>query len=386
MSSKTDARAPEKDAKADTTDDKPAAPDKQGWWLKRFLKKHHRKLWWFHSAYALFLGTVVMMVAAKGFDYARWLALMLVALWALIMIFFRVHGEGRAQKEKVHQQGTKTAKIRFYVMTYFLKNLYQTMLFFLLPFYWKTTSFDHPNIAFIITLSTCAFLSTMDIVFDNFLMRFRAASSVYYGITLFAAFNLAIPALFPNTPTLTTMLFAAGATVVMFWTMHVPFKAMVKPAMIVAFLACLGAGVGGVYAARKGIPPVPMHLADGAVGPKRVCDLEKTDCAGDDGRLALKVTELHKSLVESMYAVSNVRVPGGVGDVLIHVWRHQGAEVQRLDGEEETQSEMTDKTTVRLSSTLSRDQIPEDPTGDWSVDVETGDGQLVGRTRFTVIE
>ena len=47
---------------------------------------------------------------------------------------------------------TPKTRVRFYVMTYALKNLYQGMLFFLLPFYWKSTTLDAANGWFVILL------------------------------------------------------------------------------------------------------------------------------------------------------------------------------------------------------------------------------------------
>ena len=357
-------------ASSETTD------DKQGWWLKRFLRKHHRKLWWIHSVYALLLGVMVMVFAQKGFTYAQWLAPMLIGLWALLLVFFRIHGQGKAQKQRVHDDGSKASKLRFYVMTYFLKNLYQAMLFFLLPFYWKSTTFDHANMTFVIVLAVCAFLSTMDVVFDNLLMRFRALSSVYYGITLFAGLNLAVPSLFPDISVLSKTLAAASLTVVMFWATHVSWAAFKQRVMLIWFLLSLGLGLGGTYLARNGIPPVPLSLADAAVGPELL----------DDGRLAMRVTELHVSRVDEMYAVTDVLSPGGRGDSLHHVWRKDGEVVTELAEGNRTTVTLLPSGLVRLSSQLQPGEIPAERVGMWSIDVETAGGQLVGRHHVKVIE
>jgi hypothetical protein len=82
--------------------------------------------------------------------------------------------------------------------------------------------------------------------------------------------------------------------------------------------------------------------------------------------------------------VTDVVVPGGKGDRLRHVWRQQGREVHRSD--EETSRIAGPKGVVRLRSSLSGDDLPADRLGDWSVDVETEDNQLVGRTEFRVLE
>jgi hypothetical protein len=116
--------------------------------LKRFAKirgffaKHGHLLWWLHSAYAMTFGAIVVSYASKGYDNARWMVVLLGLGWLVLVLFFRLFGTGRGQKDKI--KDTKT-KLRFYVMTLALKNLYQSMLFFLLPFYYKSATFDSPT-------------------------------------------------------------------------------------------------------------------------------------------------------------------------------------------------------------------------------------------------
>jgi hypothetical protein len=71
------------------------------------------------------------------------------------------------------------------------------------------------------------------------------------------------------------------------------------------------------------------------------------------------------------------------------VWRHDGNEVHRAT-ESTTRGaaagESTEKGTIRLRSALTDRQLPALLVGSWSVDVETQDGQLVGRVSFTVAD
>jgi len=340
--------------------------------LKAFMRQHGRKLWWLHSAYALGLGISVVAFAQKRFDHARWLAISIGAAWLLVVLFFRVFGSGRAQGS-LEGAGTKV-KLRFFAMTYALKNLYQGMLFFLLPFYWKSTTFWTPNSWFVVLLGVCAFLSTLDIVFDRVVFRFRALASVFHGVALFGCLNLVVPALFPDTRTLYSLLIATGISVLGFWTIHVSLAMLKDKRWIALFFASAAAALGGVYAARTAIPPVPMYLSRGAVGPMTL----------PDGRLAMIVHELHPSVITQLKAITDIVVPGGKGDRLVHVWRHDGNEVHRAM---ETTSKVDGPAgTVRLSSGLSGRELPKQLVGQWAIDVETQDGQLVGRVSFIVAE
>jgi hypothetical protein len=340
--------------------------------VRSFTKKHGRKLWWIHSTYALGLGITVVTVAQKGFDHARWLAVSVVAAWLLVVVFFRVHGSGR---EQAHIAGsTAKVKLGFFAMTYALKNLYQGMLFFLLPFYWKSTTFGSLNTWFVLLLGACALLSTFDIVFDRVVIRFRALASVFHAVALFGCLNLVVPALFPNTRTLVSLLTAAGVSTIAFWSIHVRASTLRDRRWLATAIASVGLSLGIVYAARGAIPPVPMYLAHGAVGPIVL----------PDGRLGMEVSELHPSVIDKLIAITDVVVPGGKGDRLYHAWRHDGREVQRsLEGTSRVDGP---KGTVRLRSALTGRELPPNLVGSWCVDVETEDGQLVGRVAFTVAD
>src|SRR4029077_15212240 len=176
----------------------------------------------------------------------------------------RLFGPGRQQKQ-LHTAGAK-GRLPFFAMTYALKNLYQGMLFFLLPFYWKSTTLDGADVWFVGLLGVCAVLSPLDIGFDRVLMRWRWMASAFHGITLFGCLNLVIPALFPDTRTLWSLLAAAAVTVLGFWTLHVTGRVLRKKAYIAIFVASLGLGVGAAYGARAAIPPVPMYVSSAAVG------------------------------------------------------------------------------------------------------------------------
>jgi len=351
--------------------------------VRGVLRKHGRKLWWLHSAYALGLGISVVVFAQKGFDHARWLAISLGAAWLLVVLFFRLFGSGRQQRD-LPFAATKV-KVRFFAMTYALKNLYQGMLFFLLPFYFKSTSFHSANVWFVLLLGTCALLSTLDIVFDRVVFRFRALASVFHAVALFGCLNLVVPALVPDTRTLVSLEIATAIAVVGFWTIHVDLGMLRDRRWIAAFVLSLGGAVGLAYAGRSAIPLVPMYLAHGAVGPIVL----------PDGRLGMEVSVLHSSVIDRLIAITDVVVPGGKGDRLLHVWRHDGHEVHRasestsrVQQEQERVQETAgeDRGSVRLRSQLTGGQLPARLVGSWSIDVETQDGQLVGRVGFTVAD
>lgn len=335
---------------------------------RTLLRKHARKLWWLHSAYALGLGASVVAFAQKGFDHARWLAVSIGAAWLLVVLVFRLFGSGRAQR--VEGRG----RLGFFAMTYALKNLYQGMLFFLLPFYWKSTTLGSANTWFVVLLGACALLSTLDVVLDRVVFRFRALASVFHAVALFGCLNLVVPALFPETRAVVSLVVASAIATIGFFTIHLDGSTLYDRRSLL-LLALAAASVSSVtYAARGLVPAVPTYVAHGAVGPIVL----------PDGRLGMEVRTLHPSVVDKLIAITDIVAPGGKGDRLVHVWRHDGHEVQRAT---ETTSRVDGpQGSIRLRSSMTGRQLPPSLLGSWTVDVETQDGQLVGRVAFDVAE
>ncbi len=72
----------------------------------------------------------------------------------------------------------------------------------------------------------------------------------------------------------------------------------------------------------------------------------------------MEVKKLHPSVIQELIAVTDVVAPGGNGDRLRHVWRHQGLEVHRSS--EETTRVEAPKGVVRLQSSLNGKDLPAD--------------------------
>jgi hypothetical protein len=333
--------------------------------VREWIKAHSRLLWWVHSFYALAVGLGVLLFAGQGFEHARVLSVSVAAAWLLVVLFFRFRTPHSVVSPK--PQG-----LAFFAVTYVLKNLYQGMLFFLLPFYFKSATGDSANFVIVCVLGAFALLSTLDVVFDRVLMRFPILGSLFHGFTLFACLNLVVPALLPDTRTLTSECVAGALAVLSFITIHVRRSWTNKPAFFVAVPVAMALGAFGVYQVRGFLPPVPMHLSHAAVGPS----------VREDGALTMEVTALDARSLQRMVAVTDVVLPAGKGDRFVHVWRLNDHVVQTVD---ELSRVPGAQGGVRLRSMLYNIPKAKSSNGKWSVDVETADGQLIGRTRFDVI-
>jgi hypothetical protein len=340
--------------------------------LRAVLKRYERVLWWLHTAWALCLGTFVATFAQKGFEQARMLLLSLVGAWVLVVFFFRLFGTGAQQD---FATAWPDARRRFFVVTYLMKNLFQGMLFFLLPFYWRSSSVEAGTAGPLVLLAVSALLSTLDLVFDRVLLRFKVVASLFFAVTAFGCIAVVVPALAPEAPSLVSLLVASGLSLVTFVLFHVPLATLARPVAAGAFVSFVFFGVLGAYAARRVIPPVPCFVKSGGVGLSQRSDgtlgVEVRVLRLDD-RGALPMSEL--------YAVTDVAVATR-GDRFRHVWR-RGEKV--FESTFASVESPRDQRVVRVATRLLTSELGVEPFGNYAVDVETEDGQVVGRVRFDV--
>ncbi len=340
--------------------------------VRAFLDKHHAKLWWLHSFYALGLGVLVMFFAQKGYDHSRWLFGGVVGLWLVLVAFYRAFGE----RPEPPAEGTAVRqKVGFFVMTYVMKNLYQGMLFFLLPFYFRSTTFGSPNQYFFFVLALAAVLATLDIVFDRFLMKYRWASATYFFIALFAALNLALPTLLPDLgprPTLMLAMFLGTAGYV---SLHLRSVTFGFRRLRNATILLSGAAVGLSLVVGPVIPPVPYYILEGSgIGPSLV----------EPRRLSSVLTSIDASALGDLVALTAVLAPGASAEGFRHVWRKNGEEFTSMLAERGEHSDTPN--TAYLRSQLRRSELPTRATGHWTVDVVATDGRVVGRVGLDVLE
>ena len=343
------------------SDDKPAKPSGK---IQGFLENHGNLLWWAHSLWAMTFGVLVMTYGAKDYRFARWTLTLLIPLWLIMVVFYRLFGDGQVGDRKLSRFG-------FVAMTYGLKNMYQTMLFFLLPFYWKSTTFGSQNQWFIAVLAFCALLATLDIVFDRVLMRWRVISAAYFTVTLFAALNLGLPAVFPVLTAGSAFGIAAATAVLVMALSLVPWRRLREAHFVRPLLGIMAAAGVALWLLKPFVPPVPHYIVNSEVGLGKLIG----------HRPAIRVTGVHISRLEDLRATTTVFAPGESGDGLIHRWVHNGDEIQRsIAGV--VRSGNQDR--IQLTSHMKKEDMGDDPTGAWVIEVLTDGDRLIGRLPFDV--
>ena len=155
------------------------------------LKRIFRKIWWLHSGVALSFGLGVMLFARAGLAHADKVLIALFVSWLLLFVALRFI-TGPANRREQEGIGRKGIRV---VTNYIIKQFYQQMFFFLTPLYASsaTWSFASWNWWLAPLLLICAVLSTMDLVFDHFVMERRWLASAMYGLAMFSLLNVLLP-------------------------------------------------------------------------------------------------------------------------------------------------------------------------------------------------
>jgi len=145
-------------------------------------ERHGRTFWIAHSLWALAQGCAVAVLAEERPDFAAWVLGLLAFVWLSTLFFCR--SEFPAARPQ---------SLRVGVASYATRVFYQETLFFLLPFYARSTTLTSPNLAFTLALAGLAALACLDLTFDRWLRRSPAFAASYFFAVAYAALQLLLP-------------------------------------------------------------------------------------------------------------------------------------------------------------------------------------------------
>jgi hypothetical protein len=212
-------------------------------------RRYSRLFWSLHSAWALLTGGLVLVLAHNRYGFLPWVVLFLTLTWASTLFFSRF-AVGRESPTLRLAQG---------FVSYLTRVMYQETLFFLLPFYFYSTTFPSRNSGYVVALAGLAVLSCFDILFDRLLRTRRPFAVGFFAIVTYSALQFFLPLVFHvqihNGAYLAAALsFFASLPVAYSWR---ELKQGRRLALIVLALAV---AVGILKTGRSLMPPVPLRL------------------------------------------------------------------------------------------------------------------------------
>jgi hypothetical protein len=206
--------------------------------------------WAVHSAWALFTGGVVLVLAHNRYGFLPWVVLFLTLTWASTLFFSRF------------AIGRDSAKLRFAhgFVSYLTRVMYQETLFFLLPFYFYSTTFPSWNSGYVVALALLAVLSCFDMVFDPLLRTRRPFAVGFFAVVTYSALQLFVPLVLHvqihnGAYIAAAIAFAASLPVAYSWR---ELRQARRLALIAVALALV---IGALKVGRALLPPVPLRLS-----------------------------------------------------------------------------------------------------------------------------
>lgn len=320
-----------------------------------WLQLHKERLWWLHSFYALILGIAFMWLGKRNFSYLRLVVFHISFIWLSSLFLPKLLNDPRLP-------APWAPRLRLLV-NFFNKNLYQQMLFFVLPIYCASATLVSRNIAFVLLVGLSATLSTLDVIYDRHLSAKRGLTATFFAFNLFALINAMLPILWSVGNTLTTRVSAVLACLG-FLSLYYPMS----QSKIRRRALALGTGVlilGLAELGRPYIPPAPLRLANVEFG---------TEFDRDSLRVISPLTGLPPNQPLRLYGVTAIKAPLGLTERVRHRWYENGKLIfvssfyNMVGGREEG---------FRLWTSFSVKTLAPDTK--LRLDLETEGGQLIGR-------
>lgn len=303
-----------------------------------------------------------LLVEREQEKFAQMLALLMLVSWLWLTL------------EKLLQRSVSSwfgVKLPQPAVSFATQLVHQESLFFVIPFFFVTATWNSGQMVFTSLLIAGALVSIIDPIYYRWLAARRWLYFIFHGVTLFAVLLTALPIIF-QLPTPKSYLLSLVVAILL--TFPGVIRALAynwwKRGLIALVLISIVGGIG-IYV-RTWIPPATLRLTEVAI----------TDRIDNEARApenAYKIVTVEQ-LREGLYAYTAIRAPRGLNERIYHVWRLNGREVDRIaldinGGREAGYRAWTHKL-----------NFPPYPKGRWQIQVITEADQLIGVLRFQVVD
>lgn len=258
------------------------------------------------------------------------------------------------------------------VLRYATQLIHQESLFFVLPFFFITTTWNSGQLLFSGLLASAALISIIDPLYYRWLAPKRWLFLAYHTLALFAVLLTALPIIFQLTTAQSYPLALAAAVLLSFPSLFsiITVQRWWRGVLLIGLTLAIGAGG---WLARAWVPPATLWLTEVAV----------TSTFDNQSRApgtSLKEVSLAQLRSQGLFAYTAINAPRGLNERIYHVWRREGGAVERIaldihGGRKEGYRAWTHK-----------QNFPTDAIGRWQVQVITEAGQMIGVLRFRVVE
>ncbi|KGU82364.1 DUF5924 family protein [Pseudomonas mediterranea] len=256
------------------------------------------------------------------------------------------------------------------LLRYATQMIHQESLFFVLPFFLITTTWNSSQLIFTGLLGASGLISITDPLYYKWLAPRRWAFLALHTLTLFAALLTALPIIMHLTTDQSFKLALGIAMLLSFPSLASIFPIRTVRNALAILCITLGIGAAG-WVLRSWVPPATLWMTEVAISTQ----LE--DRTPGDSFKEVSAAQIRGN---GLYAYTAINAPRGLDERIYHVWQFNGREVDRIaldihGGRKEGYRAWTHK-----------QNFPDKPAGKWQVRVLTENGQMIGVLRFSVTE
>nr|WP_249679710.1 DUF5924 family protein [Pseudomonas sp. PIA16] len=313
------------------------------------------------GGFASGIGSFIMV--DRQASLASWIAVIMLVSWVWLMLENTfTQWFSRAFKRNIPEG----------LLRYATQMIHQESLFFVLPFFYITTTWNSGQLVFTGILTVAGLISIIDPLYYKWVAPRRWLFMTMHTLTLFAAMLTALPIILHLTTAESFKLALGTAMLLSFPSLATsfPINSWKRGVMLVVMTLAVG---GAGWLLRSWVPPATLWMTESAIAT----NLDNQNRTPGDDIKTLTASQMRGT---GVYAYTAINAPRGLDERIYHVWRFNGQEVDRIPldihgGRKEGYRAWTHK-----------QNFPGSPVGKWQVRVMTEDGQMIGVLRFEVTD
>jgi hypothetical protein len=343
----------------------PSTPPKRARWpllqrlLARLLALLERYPWLLPLG-SFVAGAASYFMVRRGETLARTIAIVALLGWPWLLVQNWLH---RWLLQRFNSRWTP------YALQMITQSLQQEVLFFALPFIIGATQLDWGQWLFTSLACIAALISTLDPVYEKHMARRPAMGLLFHAYCSFVCALVVIPIALKVR--LENALPLALAITGLWLLLGLPrvWADLATPRARLFGLTALLLVPFLLWLLRAHVPPAGLSVTEARIA-QSIDDLEPGKAVTSFSTSALKGS--------GAIAFVAIRAPMGLEQTVVFQWVQNGRLLDRIPAEVHGNGKAGWRTWSRKRN------FPEDPRGDWRVDLETPDGQLIQRLEFTV--
>ncbi|MEG0968290.1 MAG: DUF5924 family protein, partial [Pseudomonas sp.] len=241
---------------------------------------------------------------------ASWIAIVMLISWIWLMLentFTKVFA--KVFKREIPQP----------LLRYATQMIHQESLFFVLPFFFVTTTWNSGQLVFTGLLGAAGLISIIDPLYYKWLAPRRWLFLALHTLTLFAALLTALPIILHLTTSQSFKLALVTAMLLSFPSLASSFPIQHWRRGVMLVVLTLAVGASG-WLLRSWVPPATLWMTEVAVSTQ----LENR--TPGKSLSEVKASEIRAGL----YAFTAINAPRGLNERIYHVWQFNGKEVDRI--------------------------------------------------------